>query len=298
MVERIVIHAGTPKTGTTSLQIVLERERQLLASAGICYPATDQTDYPRPDGTAGTKPKHQWLVGALMAPDSQVLVNRISASVSAAAPETTTVVFSTEGIYHHWWDFAPAGRAALVALTQCWQVEVWVWFRHPVDFFVSSYVQMLKNPRGGVACYGQDWSPEQLLVDPWFSRRLDYCGFVDQVTALLGPHSVRLFAYRGTTCTDFSAAIGFPGLGGEGVHEHRTLGATGVAMLRALNRVTLPRLAKVSAVRSITQFDHQIGPASPRFALDDGLQQRIMAQCDEGLRRLHDVYGFELIDAP
>lgn len=40
MSERVLLHVGTPKTGTSYLQDVLFRNREPLAAAGITYPAT------------------------------------------------------------------------------------------------------------------------------------------------------------------------------------------------------------------------------------------------------------------
>jgi len=40
MSDRLLLHVGTPKTGTTYLQDVLFRNRELLATHGISYPAT------------------------------------------------------------------------------------------------------------------------------------------------------------------------------------------------------------------------------------------------------------------
>ena len=39
MSERIFVHVGTPKTGTSYLQDVLFRNREVLNEAGLCYPA-------------------------------------------------------------------------------------------------------------------------------------------------------------------------------------------------------------------------------------------------------------------
>ena len=40
MSQKVLLHVGTPKTGTSYLQDVLFRNRETLAAAGITYPAT------------------------------------------------------------------------------------------------------------------------------------------------------------------------------------------------------------------------------------------------------------------
>jgi len=53
--RRLILHAGTPKTGTSSLQLHLGSNRELLAEKGIYYPPPSET----------RMPKHQQLVGIL-----------------------------------------------------------------------------------------------------------------------------------------------------------------------------------------------------------------------------------------
>ncbi len=40
MSRKVLLHVGTPKTGTSYLQDVLFRNREVLAAAGITYPAS------------------------------------------------------------------------------------------------------------------------------------------------------------------------------------------------------------------------------------------------------------------
>jgi hypothetical protein len=41
--KRVLLHVGTPKTGTSYLQDVLFRNRELLREHGILYPPTGST---------------------------------------------------------------------------------------------------------------------------------------------------------------------------------------------------------------------------------------------------------------
>ena len=45
MSERVLLHVGTPKTGTSYLQDVLFRNRERLLDAGLCYPADRFDDH-------------------------------------------------------------------------------------------------------------------------------------------------------------------------------------------------------------------------------------------------------------
>ena len=54
----LLLHVGTPKTGTTSLQFALHKSHDLLLRCGILYP--DVELHPAP-------PKHQWIASQLLA---------------------------------------------------------------------------------------------------------------------------------------------------------------------------------------------------------------------------------------
>ena len=294
MVERIILHAGTPKTGTTSLQIVLERHRDELASRGLFYPKTMATRYA---GGEGIKPKHQWLVDDLTAVDAGVLRRHVDAALAEAPACAQTIVFSTEGLFNHWWDFSQAGRTELSVLAREYVVELWVWFRAPIGFFVSLYIQALKNPHAPIACYGQDWSPEEMLDDPWFARHLNYMRFVEEVTETLGEGAVRPYAYRGTTVADFFAAAGLPDFTAPEPKEHATLGKFGVEVLRLLNRLTSSSEAKMECVNLINRLDAELGASWRPFQLKAPVSARILSLSAPSVEWLKRKYAVDLTDA-
>jgi len=294
LVQRIILHAGTPKTGTTSLQIALERHRAQIACHGLLYPTTMATAYSTSDGRGGVKPKHQWLVSDLVAHSGGGLRDHMAAALAEASPSTHTVVLSTEGLFNHWWDFSKEGRRELSALSRTYKVELWVWFREPIRFFISNYVQMLKNPPTEVACYGRDWSPDEMLDDPWFVRHLDYKGFIEEVTQTLGEGSVRPYAYRGATVADFFAAAGLPALNTSELREHVTLGGFGVQVLRHLNKLSLDFDAKIAAVNIVNRLDAELGMASQPLQIDPSTRARVLAFCGPSVEWLRREYGLEL----
>lgn len=49
---KLILHVGTPKTGTTSVQSYLDKKQRKLRSKGILYP----NRFHNPDA-----PKHQWF---------------------------------------------------------------------------------------------------------------------------------------------------------------------------------------------------------------------------------------------
>jgi len=295
MVERIILHAGTPKTGTTSLQIVLDQYREVLAQRGLLYPRAMVAPGAAANRSYNVKPKHQWLVDDLMADNPARFADDIASVLGQMPSNINTLVLSTEGLFNHWWDFTINGRAALSDLARAHRMEIWVWFRNPIDFFVSHYIQMLRNPRTSVACHGRDWSPDEMLNDPWFAQRLEYMSFVDEARAVVGTDAVRVFAYKGTTVSDFIGACGLSDLGLPELQENPSFGEVGVAMLRLINHCSISADQKIAAAELVGQIDMAIGAASRPLALTEVTRARIMSMCGPSLERLRREIGIDLV---
>ncbi len=284
MIRTLILHAGTPKTGTTSLQVYLDREREALLRRGIFYPVTDESAEP-------TKPKHQWIVNALMASDNSNFFKKIRQMLAQAGSGPDTMILSTEGLFNHWWDFSPAGREALASLAKEMAAQMWVWFREPVSFIRSNYVQMLRNPRMWVECYGRDISLEQILDDPWFAQHLDYIGFVKQAESVLGRGAVVPFAYRGDTIEAFLRALGLTRMPPGGLAEYPTSGELGVKLLRILNRYELTVAQKKAAAARIDELDALVGAQSQPLRITAAVARRIHELAGESIRGLERDFG-------
>jgi hypothetical protein len=286
MLQKLILHAGTPKTGTTSVQRYLDGHRAALLRKGILYPRAQMA----PD----QKPKHQWIVDALLAGDRGDFTEKIEQVLAEANPDTHTIILSTEGLFNHWWSFTAAGRDALASLVDRFSVSVWVWFRDPVSFVRSDYIQMLKNPRGHVSCFGQDLSVDEVLDDHWFSKHLDYIGFVKEVDAVLGPGTVVPFAYYGDTVYAFLTSLGVEYAEPASLRANRTLGEVGVELLRIFNRYDLPEEKKRAGVALIGEVDALLGLASQPLKLTPATEERILSLASKSVYVLKRDFGLSL----
>lgn len=287
MVETLILHAGTPKTGTSSLQIYLDRQRAALLRQGILYPDVET----RTDGIAdAAKPKHQWMIKALCAPDGEMFRRKIDEILGQAGP-IHTVVLSTEGLFNHWWDFTAAGREALASLSSHMSVKAWVWFREPVAFVRANYVQMLKNPRTEIACYGRDLSIDEMLDDRWFSKHLDYIGYIRDVEDVLGRGKVVPFAYRGDTVRTFLRTLGVTESEYTHLDENRTLGEFGAKLLRLVNRYDLSGEEKRVAVDHISKLDAMVGQQSQPLTIAAATADRIRHLAAASITALERDFG-------
>ena len=146
--RRLILHGGTPKTGTSALQWCLDANRNVLAQRGFWYPPP----------SSRREPKHQELVAALLADDETRFAKTIESASRDAPAGVHTVILSAEGIFNHWWDYSVAAKGMLRCLADAFDFELCVWFRDPASFAAALYAQYLRNPVTDDApdVYGRD----------------------------------------------------------------------------------------------------------------------------------------------
>ena len=269
--RRLILHAGTPKTGTTALQWHLDSQRDALAGDGVWYPPSSHRK--------GKEPKHQRLVSVLMGADEAAFVESIQAALRDMPESTHTVILTTEGIYNHWRDYPPQAKGLLRHLADLFDFEMCVWFREPVSFTTSLYAQYLTNPwmpgpQANVS--GRDIDFDEALQDGWFRGQLDFLGFYYEACNLFGHDRVTPFLYSGDTIETFLAHYAVRQeravQRAESVRrENSGLSAAGIRLMRSVNRwrsrSTQPRQEQVETW--VRRIDGVIGRLSPAFRLTE-----------------------------
>lgn len=115
--RRAVLHVGTMKTGTSSIQKVLSDQGEPLAEAGWRY-----------------------LGGPIRRPEA------LEAALAKAGPDESVIVVD-EG----WWHFGSTGRvhlAEMAELLKDYEITVVVYFRRPDQYVEAWFSQGLKNGKG------------------------------------------------------------------------------------------------------------------------------------------------------
>ncbi|MGB6175400.1 MAG: hypothetical protein WBF43_03435 [Methylocella sp.] len=259
---KLVFHAGTNKTGTTALQYCLEENKTRLAQRGIYYPPTRHAP-PHP-------PKHQFLVEQMIAGDVQGLGTSVLSALRAMPGNTKLILFSAEGLFNHWWDFAAESRSMLRFLASAFRLEVLICFRDAVEFAASSYCQSVRNPPVH-PCYGRDWSLGEMLEDEWSRKHLDYVGFLMEVRHSLGDVTIRTFRYSDTVMSEILGYLGAGDLEYGGERHNESLHRQGLEMMRIVNRYRLePKIRDeiLSRIREIeVLFGEQLEPCRPSAEL-------------------------------
>ena len=269
--RRLVLHAGAPKIGTTSLQWCLDSQRDALAKSGVWYPPSSHR--------RGKEPKHQRLVSVLMGANEAAFVEYIQESLRDLPESAHTVILTTEGIYNHWRDYPPRAKSLLRHLACLFDFEMCVWFREPVAFATSLYTQYLTNPRmpGSQAnVYGRDIDFSEAMRDDWFRGQLDFLGFYYEAQNLFGQEHVTPFLYSGDTIETFLAHYAVRReravrMAEAGRRENAGLSAAGVRLMRWVNRWRgrLPQPRQERVETWVRRIDEVIGRLSPAFRLTE-----------------------------
>lgn len=254
---RLILHVGTPKTGTTSVQVYLDKKQRKLRSKGILYP----NRFHNPDA-----PKHQWFERNLVSANVESLVDNFKDILNHVEEHTHTILLSSEGIYNHWWDFSEESKALLLELNSLFDVEVWAWFRDPVAFAESFYKQCMRNPQvDHISCYGKDLSFAEVLEDPWFSQHLDYTGFVHECDELFGKESVILFDCQTDTVATVIQRLGLTTPNDNPTPRKNTcMNAVTSELYRVINRLQLAAKEKEKLVPLLNELDAALTPYNDR----------------------------------
>jgi len=228
---KLIIHVGTPKTGTTSLQTYLDKKQRKLRGKGILYPHSLE----KLKNT--TAPKHQWFEKNLVTANLESFLENFKNIISQVKKDTHTIILSSEGIYNYWWDFPEESKETLCELSKLFDIEVWVWFREPLAFIESYYKQCIRNPKiESNPCYGKDLSFAEMLEFKWFSRHLNYQGFVTECQTLFGENNVSVFNYEADVVQEVMQKLGLATLHDNPTpRKNKSLNSVSIELLRMIN---------------------------------------------------------------
>ena len=262
---KLILHVGTPKTGTTSLQTYLSKKQRKLRSKGILYPHNlDKLQN-------HSAPMHQWFEKNLVTTNMTSFAENMRNIVAQVKQDTHTILLSSEGIYNYWWDFPDESKYLLRQLSTLFDVRVWVWFRNPVDFIESYYKQCIRNPQvNHNPCYGKDLSLSEMLDIKWFSQHLDYQGFVKECRSLFGPDAVSAFSYNVDVVQEVIEMLGLAT-----PHDNPTprqnisLNSASISMLRRINALNMKAKDKEQIIVHIKEINKLVAPYAQAPLIDD-----------------------------
>ena len=270
---KLILHVGTPKTGTTSVQTYLDKKQRKLRGRGVLYPhSLEKSQNP-------SAPKHQWFEKNLCASHLTYFVENFKNIISQVTDETHTIILSSEGIYNYWWDFSAHSKGVLAELGELFDIEVWVWFREPLAFIESYYKQCMRNPQvSNNPCYGKKLSFSEMLDINWFSQHLDYLGFTHECQELFGHNKVLTFRYEGDTVQNVIKKLGL-----ETPHDtptprqNESVNNAAIALWRTINGYNLKAKDKELLVPHLKKMNDILGRYDNEVVIDKDSREKVLA---------------------
>ncbi len=188
---KYILHIGTLKTGTTSLQNTFYDNYSLLKKNGILYPI-DSVNPMRYD----TGYKHQSLFNAIFRNDETLLCEFLNDVYSQIDDSTKYVLFSHEGFYHHLYDFTQETIELLRYIAMKLDLKLIVFFRPTCEYAESLYKQYLVNPPNVNNHYGIDLDIEDFLKINRIQLNYDYSESLHIYERIIRKQNIIVIKYK------------------------------------------------------------------------------------------------------
>lgn len=291
----MLVHIGTEKTGTTTLQDVLAASADALAAAGYHLLTTPGRTAARDIAAAAVGDGYDEFIEMELrltdderAAFAEEVTRRVAQEAADLPAGVHTVIVSSEHFHSRLTETGRVRRLAEMLAPLGGDVEVLCYLRPQAELITSHYSTRL---RMGETRTLDDVAHSLLRTDVPYG---DYLGLLERYAGVFGEDriTVRIFdrdaLVGGDIVTDFAAAVGFdPGLLVDGVDALNTsISSAGQEVLRVFNRhhddlrpgVGPYRMAKTIA----DAFPGRGDQLSPEMA---ERSQRVFAADNEEVRR-------------
>lgn len=201
MRKKIVVHIGTHKTGTTTIQNVFENNREELKTLGVLYPATNREPYP-------ALPKHTSVFHAMGNTESAEIERKILLDEFEKS-NCNFMIISEEGLAEP----RPGALKFFAPFTENYDIHVVAYLRRQ-DMFVESLYNQFVRERG-----------EQRLISefcraPRIKNRLDYHGILTSWRELGTVSAFNFDSVKSRLSDSLLEAVGAPALNGHETREN------------------------------------------------------------------------------
>lgn len=270
---RLILHIGTHKTATSTLQALMAEERKNLRKVGVCYPRTDHPDFI-------DQHKHIALAEALFHDDAAFRLEWARVQNEFDASGAHTLVLSAEGLS------GPAKSQdssldRLRVVAEGFDVLVVCLLRRQDSFVESLWNQRSKNGRTNKHI-------TDFVQLPAVQRHMAYKDMLDRWATLGRVAAIGFEAARETGVVEaFSTAASIP-LPSSPKNRNVSPGMQHAALMAALN--------KAGVTHSHRLIEQVLGADPTRHALGTRLRGEILARFNDHNAALLETYGVRFPD--
>jgi hypothetical protein len=295
MVSDCFLHIGTEKTGTTSIQTFLAKNRDELLRQGVLYPASPgSVNHLRLatfclDDAKADETRLRWglnrdePISEFRERLLQVLDDEIGASI------TSTLVFSNEHLSSRLTNSTEIGRVRDVCARYAKRTTVLVYLRNQTDFLVSSYNMSIVA--GGVGAFPYPLTQRHI-------RRMDYAALLKPWIEVFGADNIVVRRFEAAAfakndlLSDFALQLGLDEA--ELVRPDRVneaLDARSLAFLREFNK-RLPKIAedRLNPLRGQIVKALRNGIAGPKLSVPPDIAAAVEQCFDESNRQVSEIF--------
>lgn len=189
---RLILHAGTHKTGTTSIQKALQDNRAWLQDHGLLYPEAEPFE--------GVRPHHRFSHALATGSDRDLeKARRFISAIKPQAKDSDAVIISSEAIYRHvggnigyaglvapnYWELREQYLRTLADLLDGFEIEVVLCFRDYAYFLAWLHRLVTRE---------QVWEGDVQTFKEQFAERFDYDRQIDLFSRVFP--EVRTYRYE------------------------------------------------------------------------------------------------------
>lgn len=276
--RQLILHGGTPKTGSTALQFWLDQHREQLLEQGILYPSNVSDP---------NKPKHQWLLDGLRPGQEAMLcqqAERIADELDRQAPGSVhSILLSTEGLYNHFHDVVATHQEELAQLVSQCATKLIVVFRNPLAFALSRYRQNILNQPSSHPYHGTARSIDELCTDPHWLKALDYLPFLTFWEGLIGISRIHCLPYSQANATSFCQILEFELPDGceQLTQQNSSVENIGVELIRTINQLQLRSEHRKQLIQHIREAEASLPHQSYSFQHSTASRDAVVAYCSD-----------------
>lgn len=278
---RIIIHIGSTKTGSTSIQSFFENNRPALLRHGVYYPEVGLYHQPgRPHKQAGHADFSPEAVSG-----SSKLRDHVESAIALCAGKIHTVILSSEAF------FLSQHATKLATHFSRYHVEVAVYLRRQDDWLNSQYAEFVAGGAvGRVNVPMNEWLESDLTL-----KRMDYLSKLRSWENLVGRENIHVGVFDRTSLNDHDIVSDFLSLTGleflsdlprpaKKASNHFPYGAAHVELVRHFNGGNWESHSDYFAFideldNGVSEIRSRLGLPKPRLnLLDDAARGQILAR--------------------